>query len=130
MARLNTGASTTDSLHRDRTPNGTGAGTAASPTPTPGPSFSSDKENQSSSRTSTGKRALGDSTIPMPQTTGNKRRRLGEQGLSTGEQGRQTEAERAAAEDRKYYDPEQNPEERRKVRQGLRNNTRELHGKY
>lgn len=66
------------------------------------------------------------STASVPATGANKRRRLGEHGRPVPTQRRHATHE--DDEDKNYYDPEQDPEERRKVRQGLRNNARELHG--
>jgi hypothetical protein len=68
---------------------------------------------------------------PGNHATGNsssravKKRRLGEQGSLTASR---ATTEGVQGEDLQYYDPNQDPEERRKVRQGLRENTRALHG--
>jgi hypothetical protein len=62
---------------------------------------------------------------PGVPSNGNKRRRLGEQSGSM--MGRSTQEKEELT---KWYDPEQNPNERRKIRQGMRENTRMLHGKF
>ena len=128
MARLNTRRSTTDTIYRDRTPEGA-SGTTPSPTP-PSASFSSDKENRNSSRASpANKRPLGNAKSTMNGS--GKRRRLEEQPRNA--QRRRTTASTQQQEleeddDKNFYDPDQDPEERRNVRMQLRNNNRELKG--
>jgi hypothetical protein len=142
MARLNmkarssTRASTVDSLYRDRTPTGQRTTATGTLSPSPAASLSSDKENhaQATQRAQPVNKGKGKQSMPPPgnAAAGNsgpravKRRRLGEQGGSV--------ATRSSDEDEedetlRYYDPNQDPEERRQVRKALRDNTRELHGK-
>lgn len=117
MARLNTRASTMDSLYRDGTP----TSRSGEKSPTPGASFSSDKENNMGPPENS-KRATATAVPANP----NKKRRLGEQGQSTAApQATQAELD---DEDKRFYDPEQAPEDRRRVRMGMRENARELHG--
>lgn len=130
MARLNTHrsstrASTVDSLYRDPTPSENRPSGHGGPSPSPAPSPSSDKENHgdASSRAADngkGKRPMAPPNAPS--TT--KRRRLGEHGSSTGPRVEDND------KNKKFYDPEQDGEERREVRRGIRENTRNLHGKW
>ena len=79
----------------------------------------------------------------MSEQRGNKRRRLGEHGsrsesIVSEEDDRGTQYDSAADtesrfdgdDSRRYYDPEQNDDERRKVRATMRDNIRDFHGTY
>ncbi len=111
---------------------------AATLSPSPAASFSSDKENREAlpdmSRQSKGKaRAPAPSKLPTPTSAEpatprtNKRRRLEDRDARMSSQAvHQRELEEAA--DTQYYDPDQAPEERRAVRKGLRDLTRDLNG--
>lgn len=111
----------------------------ASLSPSPAASFSSDKENRQDtanvSRQAHGKaKAMAPPEIPTP-TSGdsdasrsNKRRRLGECDAPNATQlAHQRQLEGAV--DTRYYDPDQSIEERRAIRKGLRELTKELHGR-
>ena len=70
----------------------------------------------------------------LPTSTGsgaraNKRRKLGERDGSTSTTSPSANR-RATTDDAQYYDPEQDPDERREVRLSLRNNSRELHERH
>lgn len=82
-----------------------------------------------SSRTASGsKRSAQASGIDASDHVG-KKRRFGEQGhIRASRQKQPATSTTEQDEDKRFYDPEQDPEERRKVRQGMRNNIRELHG--
>ncbi|KAL0263099.1 hypothetical protein SLS55_002075 [Diplodia seriata] len=140
MARLNNSvpASTpdVDSIYRDRTPDAdassapyrvarshTAYSTIASP-----PDASSDKENYShgqSVRTAKGKAPMHPPSIPTPTSdngeTPNKRRRLHDREASLA-----TTINDEPISDLQYYNPDQNPEERRVLRHDLRANLRDF----
>src|SRR6266480_3636147 len=140
MARLNTrrSPSRASSLYRDPTPSSTHPlriNGALSPSPTA--SFSSDKENredeqQTSAARNKGKAPMVSSNLPTSTGSGaraNKRRRLGERDGSTSTTSPSANR-RVTTDDTQYYDPEQDPDERREVRLSLRNNSRELHERH
>jgi hypothetical protein len=143
MARLNTArsstrASTVDSLYRDRTPLGERSAYHGTLSPSPAASLSSDKENHAhaaqraqATDKGKGKKPMAPPGIPAAGNSGPrtaKKRRLGEQGSSTAGRAFMEIGSAQGEGDLQYYDPNQDPEERRKVRQGLRENTRALHG--
>lgn len=111
----------------------------ASLSPSPAASFSSDKENRrdtaNSSRQANSKaKAMAPPEIPTPPSgdsdasRSNKRRRLGERDAPNATQlAHQRQLEEAV--DTRYYDPDQSIEERRVIRKGLRDLTKELHGR-
>lgn len=110
----------------------------ASLSPSPAASFSSDKENRqdtaNASRQANAKtRAMPPPELPTPTSAdsdtsrSNKRRRLGERDAPNATQlAHQRQLEGAV--DTRYYDPDQSIEERRVIRKGLRELTKELHG--
>jgi hypothetical protein len=98
---------------------------------------SSDKENRNNSQnhlSSSAKRkkpvlGMGSGTQPTPRSvSGTKRRRLAERGAL--DHGSQAVHRRRLQQvnDTDYYDPDQDEDERRRVRKGLRDLTRELNG--
>lgn len=95
---------------------------------------SSDKENRGVSGThlspSDKRRKSTQGMASQAQSTRNKKRRVSERGLS--DQGSQAVHRRRLRQinDTDYYDPDQDEEERRRVRKGLRDLTRELNGIY
>ncbi|KAF2400651.1 Nse4-domain-containing protein [Trichodelitschia bisporula] len=117
MARANVGApasrSTTGELYRDRTP-----------TSSPGAPFSSDKENRPHSRPRTSKAMGKQRKLATPSSN--------ESGSPHGAKRRRTSNSNAKGTEemddlgKKYYDPEQDPEVRRKLRLALRQNDREI----
>jgi non-structural maintenance of chromosomes element 4 len=146
MARLNTrrSPSRASSLYRDPTPSSTHllrkqgrTNSKLSPSPSTAASFSSDKENredeqQTSAARNKEKAPMAPSILPTPTGStarANKRRRLGERDGSTSTTS-PTANIRATTDDIQYYDPEQDPDERREVRLSLRNNARELHERH
>ncbi|KAI9832160.1 MAG: hypothetical protein M1819_004511 [Sarea resinae] len=106
------------------------ARTQSSPSPLPETSPSSDKENRqaSTARSRQGKRDMPPPQLPSnraatPRTT--KKRRLGDHDARLASQiAHERELEEAA--DTQFYDPDQDIEERRAIRKGLRDLTREL----
>lgn len=103
--------------------------------PSPAASFSSDKENRGTplNRTDSSK-SMAPPRLPTPHSPKtstlhtSKRRRLGERDVPNASQAAyQRELDYVA--DTQYYDPEQPPEERRAVRQGIRDLARELTGR-
>lgn len=106
--------------------------------PSPAASFSSDKENHTSTtRTSRSVNVKAKSMLP-PRTPGldldeggtpraAKRRKLGERGVPNASQAaHETELEKLGHS--QYYDPNQSMEERRAVRKGIRDLSKELIG--
>ncbi|EGE81646.1 hypothetical protein RJZ56_004701 [Blastomyces dermatitidis] len=99
-------------------------GSSDEATPSASPSFSSDKENRTSARRSdkrkTGHLASKATQLSQAMTDApNKRRRLSEKGVSD----RQSQAPPRPprhVQDSDLYDPDQDPEERRKIRKGFR----------
>lgn len=70
--------------------------------------------------------------LPTPTGSGaraNKRRKLGERDGSTSTLS-PSENRRAGTDNMQYYDPDQDPDERREIRFSLRNNARELHERH
>jgi len=130
MARLNQPReSTGDSLWPDRT-HSTPSRIQGEHSPSPTASFSSDKENRDTRRGQTdksnGKRPMAPPRVPSTQNArGNKRRRLTDNSLSAAS----TPAPEDEDESKKYFDPDQDPEERRNVRLGFRGLEREFQGK-
>ncbi|KAF2434394.1 Nse4-domain-containing protein [Tothia fuscella] len=122
-ARSNTRASTVDSLYRDPTPT---ANNRPALSPSPAASQSSDKENRAGASSNMDK-GKGKQPMAPPQAPAAKRRRLEERGVSvaTTEDGRARNEE-----DLKWYDPNQDPSERRALRQGMRENTRQLRDRH
>lgn len=112
---------------------------ATSLSPSPAASFSSDKENREASpeMSRSGKnKARGPpaSKLPTPASAEdstprtNKRRRLEDRDARTGTQAvHERELEEVA--DTQYYDPDQDMDQRRAVRKGLRDLTRDLNGR-
>ncbi len=110
----------------------------ASLSPSPAASFSSDKENQTASARlsrSTNRKSKGmqPPKLPMPAVVEDgtpraaKRRRLCERGVPNASQVAHEEQLRDVGEN-KCYDPNQSMEERRAVRKGIRNLSKELTG--
>ncbi|OAL73420.1 nuclear protein Qri2/Nse4 [Trichophyton violaceum] len=86
--------------------------------PSPPTSFSSDKENRSARALQVKKRRSGCLTAPPMSSASNKKRRVSEQ---LPEQSQSTHQRRLRqVVDTDFYDPDQDPEERRAVRKGLR----------
>jgi hypothetical protein len=103
----------------------------------PSSSFASDKENRSSSRVHPSrpeKRKRNLQTISsqnMPPVTGSassKRRRLAEKGMGAQDSLTTHKRRLQLVNDTDFYDPDQDPEERRAVRKGLRELARDLNG--
>ena len=132
MARLNVQTTSSDAendqnsslVHTSRRPT---SETSASPVL----SFSSDKENQGRSKDFGSRGAKGVSASSRMTTSSaaasgisNKKRKLGQPLLSQAVHRRELE-ERV---DKKYYDPDQNEDERRATRRGLRDLAKELNG--
>ena len=108
-----------------------GAEESLTQTPSPGNSHS-DKENRQATATrlgDTSKKGLRRPSLAQTSASGrmppNKRPRLGDR--STNVQGDSQRQRQPPG--RKYYDPHQNEAERRELRKGLRELSRELHGK-
>jgi len=111
---------------------------ATSLSPSPAASFSSDKENRESSADMShqgkGKaRAMPTSKLPTPTSAEdstprtNKRRRLEDRNAPlTSQDVHERELEEVV--DTNFYDPDQDMQERRVVRKGLRDLTRDLNG--
>ena len=118
---------------------------------TPSDDTSSDKENQDDSIAATRNQeksksksmsrdspAVNTVSLPTPpppvssQRSSSKRRRIGEYSIADTSNNRETQMEtdsvRAADEYYRYYDPDQAPEERQKVRKEYRNLQRRFHG--
>ena len=102
--------------------------------PSPAASFSSDKENRQASTTAKSKRmpppklptpALAESGTPRPA----KRRKLGERGLPNASQVAH-EGELEKLGHAQFYDPNQSMAERRAVRKGIRDLSKELTGRH
>lgn len=107
--------------------------------PSPAASFSSDKENRQSASESShqanGKsKAMAPPKIPTSGSgdplspRGNKRRRLSERGATSASQVAH-ERELKELGNLQFYDPEQNMDERRAVRKGIRDLSKELTGR-
>ncbi|KAK7900194.1 hypothetical protein LTR67_003940 [Exophiala xenobiotica] len=123
MARLNTRRPAPSDSASERSSRSPPRETPHSSVPTSPPQDSdSDKENQTRSRSSTNRGNRKSDTAHMSRRAGDdshasKRRRV------TGDEDEHTSTARA----NKFYDPDQNPEERRFVRKGLRNLLGKLH---
>lgn len=112
--------------------------------PSPAASFSSDKENHTSETAGRHNKGRSKGMAPLasqtprshtPATTRtDKRRRLGERDATRAEDRNAMESQLAhereleEAVDTKFYDPDQDPEERRAIRKGLRDLARNLNG--
>lgn len=102
--------------------------------PSPAASFSSDKENRQTSATGKSKRMLPPK-LPTPALAENgtprsaKRRKLGECGLPNASQVAH-EGELEKLGHAQFYDPNQSMAERRAVRKGIRDLSKELTGRY
>lgn len=108
--------------------------------PSPAASFSSDKENRGSASESAahqanGKsKAMGPPKLPTPASAealsprANKRRRLGERAAPNASQ-MAHERELRELGNTQFYDPDQDMDERRAVRKGLRDLSKELTGR-
>jgi non-structural maintenance of chromosomes element 4 len=112
--------------------------TIGSPSPSPTASFSSDKENHSARlvparQTSLRSRAVSPQKLPTPTSAepssprSNKRRKLGERDGPNPSQ-RAHERELQDSGNAEFYDPDQSMEERRAVRKGIRDLSKELNG--
>lgn len=108
---------------------GSSDGTAFSPSP----SFSSDKENRTSARR-LDKRKPGHLTSESTQHSqamadaSNKRRRLSEKGGPDRQSQAAPRRQPRHIQDTDLYDPDQDPEERRKIRKGFRDLVTNLNG--
>lgn len=108
--------------------------------PSPAASFSSDKENrqaeaQSSRRVNRKSKAMPPPKLPSPNSAEssspktNKKRRLRERDVPNASQiAHEKELERLG--NTQYYDPDQSMEERRAVRKGIRDLSKELNGEH
>lgn len=100
--------------------------------PSPAASFSSDKENHQSSATGKSKR-MPPPKLPTPALAENgpqrsaKRRKLGERGMPNASQVAH-EGELEKLGHAQFYDPNQSMAERRAVRKGIRDLSKELTG--
>ncbi|KAM5471827.1 hypothetical protein MauCBS54593_003233 [Microsporum audouinii] len=104
--------------HNDRSLSVTPPASDQGSEPSPPTSFSSDKENQSARHIQLKKRKSGGLAAPPTPSASNKKRRVSEQ---MPEQSQSTHQRRLReVVDTDYYDPDQDPEERRAVRKGLR----------
>ncbi|SLM34802.1 Nse4/EID protein, Nse3/MAGE-binding domain [Lasallia pustulata] len=112
----------------------------ASLSPSPAASFSSDKENQkdtaNASRQANSKaKAMAPPELPTPTSAdsdssrANKRRRLGERVAPNATQ-LAHQRQLNVVVDTRYYDPDQSIEERRVIRKGLRDLTKELNDSH
>ncbi|KAL8974095.1 MAG: hypothetical protein Q9197_001663 [Variospora fuerteventurae] len=104
----------------------------ASLSPSPAASFSSDKENHSSATRANGKpKTMQPPKLPTPASAEDatpraaKRRKLGERGVPNASQVAH-EKELDNLGHSKFYDPNQSMEERRAVRKGIRDLSKEL----
>jgi hypothetical protein len=112
--------------------------TIGSLSPSPAASFSSDKENHSAMPrptrgTGRGSTAISPQKLPTPTSAeppsprSNKRRKLGERDAPNPSQIAH-ERELQESGNAQYYDPDQSMEERRAVRKGIRDLSKELNG--
>lgn len=122
-----------DSPSRSGSPAFPAVGSSDEATPSPSPSFSSDKENRTSARRSDKRKTRN----PASQSTrtpqamadaSNKRRRLSEKGVSDLQSHVVSRRRPRHIQDTDLYDPDQDPEERRKVRKGFRDLVTNLNG--
>ncbi|KKZ63704.1 hypothetical protein EMCG_02011 [[Emmonsia] crescens] len=114
-----------DSPSRSGSPAFPAVGSSDEATPSPSSSFSSDKENRTSARRSdkrkTGHPASQSTRTPQAMAdASNKRRRLSEKGVSDRQSHVVSRRRPRHIQDTDLYDPDQDPEERRKVRKGFR----------
>ncbi|KAK2875183.1 hypothetical protein FQN49_001700 [Arthroderma sp. PD_2] len=86
--------------------------------PSPPTSFSSDKENRSARGLQLKKRKSGGLAAPPISSASNKKRRVSEQMPELSQSTHQRRLRQIIDTD--YYDPDQDPEERRAVRKGIR----------
>lgn len=103
--------------------------TQTSPDPPSPSSAVSDKENQLADSAPSRKRSLaqtGTSSASKSNQAVNKRRRSGISSSQNASQSQLSESQRLR--DKDIYDPDQDVEERRRIRKGLRDLSRELHG--
>ncbi|KAJ9269936.1 hypothetical protein DTO212C5_3906 [Paecilomyces variotii] len=113
-------------------PEQTDDGSDVSAPSSPETSISSDKENHEASRrdSRTEKRKQGRTMAPGQPTPSNssvnKRRRLAERAANT-QLPTPSQARRSQVTDKDFYDPDQDEDERRRIRKGLRDLSRELH---
>lgn len=112
--------------------------TIGSPSPSPATSFSSDKENHSARleptrQTSGRSSAMSPQKLPTPTSAEppsphlNKKRKLSERDAPNPSQ-RAHERELQESGNAEFYDPDQSMEERRAVRKGIRDLSKELNG--
>lgn len=100
-------------------------------------SFSSDKENHARPSNASSKRKSSElgppgSSTPVTESspgTANKRRRFAEHKGKAPQSQTAHEKQLEEVNDTQFYDPDQDPEERRAVRKGLRDLTKDLNGK-
>jgi len=125
MARLNTRAQSSDLESEPHSASSASRRRAPSETPpSPALSFSSDKENHNTSDTSGGqKRKSASRTMSTPSapdsTSSNKRRKLGDKTrMGPSQVARRREIDNRV--DKQFYDPDQNEDERRATKKGLR----------
>ncbi|OAX83486.1 hypothetical protein ACJ72_02156 [Emergomyces africanus] len=100
-------------------------GSSDEATPSPSPSFSSDKENRTPARRSDKRKPGPLASQPTRASqamadASNKRRRLSEKGVADHENQATPKRRPRHFQDTDLYDPDQDPEERRKVRKGFR----------
>lgn len=106
-----------------------------SSTSSPGRSVSSDKENHEASRRNSsrtekrkqGRAMASGQPAASSNSSVNKRRRLAERTANT-QIISQSQTRRSQVTDKDFYDPDQDEKERRRIRKGLRDLSRELHG--
>ena len=132
MARLNVQTNSSDAENdQDSSLVHTSRHATSETSASPALSFSSDKENQGQSKGSGSRGAKGVSASSRMTTSSaagsgslNKKRKLGQALPSQAVHRRELE-ERV---DKKYYDPDQNEDERRATRRGMRDLAKELNG--
>lgn len=114
----------------------------ASLSPSPEASYSSDKENhgrrnagqekdpkaRTTTMTTPGLRTPNSNPSTTPRVAVGRKRRFGDSDAVPSARDLAHERELVEAADTKYYDPDQDMEERRIVRKGFRDLTRELNG--
>jgi non-structural maintenance of chromosomes element 4 len=103
--------------------------------PSPAPSTSSDKENHHASRPQPGTHKSRSSTARMPvqpegssSTSSSKKRKLQDTRGQPSQARHRRELEERV--DKDFYDPDQDEEERRAVRKGMRDLNKELNGSF
>lgn len=126
MARLNK-RRTLEADNDDSLP-GSGGPARNTPESSPSVSLSSDKENRATASRNGAEK--GKSKPPMAVQEGpNKRRKLGQRSALEPSQAA-FQRVRDGVDDKRYYDPEQPMSERRAVRKGIRDLTKELTGEF